>query len=136
MSWDEPPFRKSRFSILYVENFSGGLAFPIASLLQGPIKFNGSSCGTFIDTGAAIPAFVGMQDYGRLTFLGIGYVDVYRTDLNTAVAPVADISLENYRPAGCRDIGEGEDLFLNHVFLLDWRLVRRLNVQRSLGSTS
>jgi hypothetical protein len=96
------------------ENLSGGLALPVASLLQRPVEFNRFGSGTFIDTGAAIPAFVGMQDYGRLTFLGIGYVDVYRTNLDTAVAAVADFGIKNYRTAGCSDIGLGEHFFLSH----------------------
>jgi hypothetical protein len=104
--------------ILDAENLSGCLALPEASLLERPVEFNGFGSGTFIDTGAAIPAFVRMQDYGRLTLLGIGYVDIYGANLDTAVAAVADLGIKNYRTAGCSDIGLGEHFFLSHDFLL------------------
>jgi hypothetical protein len=93
-------------NLLNSKYLTSRFALPISSLLQRPVKFNGSRRGTFIDASAAIPAFVGVQDYRRLTFLGIGYVDVHRTDLDTAVTSVADFSLENYRPAGCSHIGK------------------------------
>jgi hypothetical protein len=98
-------------------DFSGGFILPVTTMLQRPFKFNSTGAGAIVNTAAAIPAFVGVQDNWRLAFLGIGYVYVYLADLDTVVAPVAYIRIENHGAAGGGYIGKGGYFFLRHFSL-------------------
>jgi hypothetical protein len=46
-------------------DFSGGFVLPVAPLLERPVELDSPGAGAIIDTAAAIPAFVGMEDNWR-----------------------------------------------------------------------
>jgi hypothetical protein len=58
-----------------------------------------------------------MKDDGRFSLFRIGYINIYRADLNTMITPVASLRIEYNRLIGCCDIGEGEEFFPGHIFL-------------------
>jgi hypothetical protein len=98
-------------------NFAGFLVFPVASLLQWPVKGNGPRSRTIIDAAATIPAFIRMQNYGWFAFLGIGDKDINLANLYTMVAAIADIGIIDNRPVGSGDIGYSI-CFFSHINLL------------------
>jgi len=77
-------------------DFSGGLVLPVPPVLQRPIKFYRAGAGAIINTAAAIPAFIRMQNHRRFAFLGVGYINIYLADLHTVIAPVADILVKRH----------------------------------------
>jgi hypothetical protein len=83
-------------------------------LLHRPVEGYSPGAGTLIDTAAAIPAFIGMQYYRWLAFLGVGYKYIYLADFYAGVATVADIGIKNYRASGADNIGQNIYLFMRH----------------------
>jgi hypothetical protein len=75
-------------------DFSGGLVFPVPTMLKGPVECYGPGTWAIIGTATAVPAFFRVQDNRRFALLRMGYVHVYRADFHTMVAPVADIRVE------------------------------------------
>jgi len=75
-------------------DFSCGLVFPVPAMLEGPVECNSPGTRTIIGTATAIPAFLRVQDNGRLALLRMGYVHIYLADFYTMVAPVTDIRVE------------------------------------------
>lgn len=93
-----------RFS-LNAEDLTGFFAFPVASLLQRPVEFDGAGTRTIVDAGAAIPAFLRMQDNRALVLFGIGDENIHGAVFHTRVAPVAYLGIKNCRSARCCYIG-------------------------------
>jgi hypothetical protein len=67
-----------------------------------------------INTAAAVPAFLGMQDNRRFAFLGIGNVNIYLTGFDTLVTPVAFLRVKIDWTIGGWHIGQGM-YFLGHI---------------------
>jgi hypothetical protein len=98
-------------------DFSGSFVFPVASLLQRPIKYYGPRARTVIDTTTAIPAFIRMQYDRRFAFLRMRNINIYLAHFHTMVTPVADILIENYWIIWCGYIWNGDNFFLRHIYL-------------------
>jgi len=92
-------------SALGSEDVAGFLVFPISSLLQRPIECGGSGTRAVIDAGAAIPAFLGMQDDRAPALVGIRDEYIDGAVVYTRIAPVAYLGIENDRSARSRRIG-------------------------------
>ena len=88
-------------------DFAGCLVLPVTPVLQRPVKRDSPGTGTIIDTAAAVPAFIRMQDNWRFAFLGVGYVNIYLADFYTMVAPVAYLRIESHRLVRCSNIRHG-----------------------------
>jgi hypothetical protein len=97
--------------------FSGSLVLPVSAGLKRPVESNSSGTGTIVNTTAAIPALIRVQDHGWLTLLGIRYIDIDLTDFNAMIAAVAAIGIESDRFIGCSYIRHGDDFILSHIFL-------------------
>jgi len=82
-------------AFLSLENLAGFLAFPIPSLLQRPVEFHGPGTRTIVYTGAAVPAFLRMQNDRALSLFRIGDEDVHGAMLDTDVASVAYFRIED-----------------------------------------
>jgi hypothetical protein len=98
-------------------NFSRSFVFPVASLLQRPIKDDGPRARAVVDTTTTIPAFIRMQYNGRFAFLGVGNINIYLADFHTMVTSVADILIKDYRIIRCGNIRNGDCFFLRHILL-------------------
>jgi hypothetical protein len=98
-------------------NLSGSFIFPVSSLLQRPVEYDGPRARAIINAAAAIPAFIGMQYDRRFAFLRMGNIHIYLADLHTMVTPVADILIENNRIVRGGYIWNGGYFFLRHIFL-------------------
>ncbi len=86
-------------------DFTGSLVLPIGTRLERPIERDGSRSRTIVDTAAAIPALIRVQDDRRLTFIPVGYVNVHLADFHTMVTPIADLRVKNHRSIRGSDIG-------------------------------
>jgi hypothetical protein len=102
--------------VLGTVNFAGIFALPVASLLQGPIESNGSRPRAIIHATAAVPAFIRAKKDGRFSLLRVGYKDIQGTNLNTVIAAIADLRIEDSRPVGSGNIGNRVDLVFGHIF--------------------
>jgi hypothetical protein len=113
----ETETRKSRISNsnhdLGPENPTAVLTFPVSSLLQRPVEFDGLGARAIVDASAAIPAFLGMQDDRALAPLGIRDEDVDGAAVHTDVATVADFMIKDDRPARRCDIWKS--IYLHHI---------------------
>ncbi len=89
-------------------NFPRFLVFPVAPLLQRPVKLDGTGTGTVVCTTAAIPAFFRVQDNGWFALYGMRYVHIYLACIDANVAPVTDIRIEYYRVVRCGNIWNRE----------------------------
>jgi hypothetical protein len=98
-------------------NFSGSLIFPIGPGLERPVESDGSWTRAVVNAAAAVPAFIRMQDHGRLPFFGIRNIDIDLADFNTMVAAVAALGIESDGLVGCSDIGHGDYFILSHIIL-------------------
>ena len=98
---------------LYSENFSSRFTLPVAPLLKRPVKFDRSRDRTFVYTGAAVPAFVRVQNNRGFTFFVTGNVDIYRTYFNASVAPVASFG-KNHGLARCNHVRKSIYFFFSH----------------------
>jgi hypothetical protein len=59
---------------------------------------------TVIDTAAAIPAFIGMQNNWWVPFLRMRDKDIYLTDLNTNITSLTNFSIKDDGCVGSDDI--------------------------------
>jgi hypothetical protein len=75
-------------------DFSGGLVFPVPTMLKRPVERYSPGTWTIIGTAAAIPAFFRVQDNRRFAFLRMGYIHIYLADFYAMVAPVTNIRVE------------------------------------------
>jgi hypothetical protein len=108
-----PAFAGMTF-ILYPIYFSRRFIFPVAALLQGPVKLDSAFDITGLDTAAAVPAFFRVQDNWRFTLFRIRNIDIYRADIDTEVAAPALIGKDN-RAAGRRHIRYSKYLFRHEI---------------------
>jgi len=72
-------------------------------LLQRPVESDGP-LRAIVNAAAAIPAFIRVQDYGRLAFFRVGDKDVYLANLDAGVAAVAFLGIIENRVAGADGI--------------------------------
>jgi hypothetical protein len=75
-------------------DFSGGLIFPIPTMLKRPVKFDCPGTGTIIGAATAIPTFFRVQDNRWFSFLRMGYIHIDLADLHAMIAPIADFLVE------------------------------------------
>ncbi len=94
------------------------LVFPGASLLQRPVEVNGAGAGAIDDAAATVPAFIGMKNDGRIAFHGIGYVNVYLTDVDTFIATDTYLRVEYDLGVRSSDVRQRVYLFPWHYTLL------------------
>ncbi len=105
---------------LHVKALSGILAFPVPSLLEGPVKGYCPGSIAFIHTAAAVPAFIGMQDNGRLALLRIRDIHVYQTHLHALVAAIAYFFIENHRLIGSGYIRNSVNFLISHLYKISY----------------
>jgi hypothetical protein len=98
-------------------DLASGFVFPVRSGLKRPVERDGSRPGTIVDTAAAVPALIRVQDHGRLALLGIRDIDIYLADFDTVIAAVAALGIESDRLVGSGHIRHRNDLLLSHIFL-------------------
>jgi hypothetical protein len=97
--------------------FSGSLVLPVGPGLERPVERDSSGTGTIVNTTAAIPALIRVQDHGGLTLLGIRYINIDLTDFDAMIAAVAAIGIKSDRLIGCGYIRHGDNFILSHIFL-------------------
>jgi len=85
-------------------NPAGLFTLPVAPLLQRPVKLDGPRTRAIIDAGAAIPAFLWMQDNRTPSLLGIRDENIDGAAVNTRIAAIAYLGVVNNRPARSRNI--------------------------------
>ncbi len=85
-------------------DLSCSLVLPVSPLLHWPIK-GYSTSRAVIDTAAAVPAFIRVQDDRGLTFFRVGDKDIYLAVLHTGVTASTDFSIIDYRVSGADNIG-------------------------------
>src|SRR3990170_6895087 len=93
---------------------AGILVLPVSSLLQWPVKCNGSGRWTIIDTATTVPAFLRMQDDRWVASRGMGYEYIYLADFYTYVTTVTYFRVENYRCVWGRNIRNSIYFFFSH----------------------
>ena len=98
-------------------DLAGGLILPVRPGLQRPIERDGSRPRTIIDTAAAIPALIRVQDQGRLALPGIRNIDIDLADFHTMIAAIAAFGIESDRLVGRGHIGQSFDFILGHIIL-------------------
>jgi hypothetical protein len=98
-------------------DLAGSLVLPIGSGLERPVERDGSRARAIVNTAAAIPAFIRVQDHGRLTLLWIRDIDIDLADFNTMIAAVAAIGIESNRLVGRDYIRHGDYFILSHIIL-------------------
>jgi hypothetical protein len=98
-------------------DLSGSLVLPVASGLERPVERDSSGTGTIVNTTAAIPALIRVQDHGGLTLLGIRDIDIDLADFDTMIAAVAAIGIESDRLVGRDYIRHGDYFILSHIIL-------------------
>jgi hypothetical protein len=81
--------------------------------LQWPVKGYGASWA-IIDTAAAVPAFIRMQNDRRLTFFRVWDKDIYLAVLHTGVTASTDFGIVYYRVTGADNIGVSIYFFSRH----------------------
>jgi len=101
------------YAALYSENFTRFFIPPVAPLLQRPVKFYGSRMRAIVNTTAAVPALVRMQDNWRVPFFRMGNKYINLAYIDTVVATLACIRVKNNRRIGCNNILQG-------IFILDF----------------
>jgi hypothetical protein len=106
-SHSEVPPKSGNVSILGAIDLAGFFTFPISSLLERPIEFHGAGTRAVVDTRAAVPAFLWMQDDGALAILWIGNKHIHWAALDARIASIAYFRIKNCRPARRRSIGKG-----------------------------
>jgi hypothetical protein len=79
-------------------NFASSLAPPITSLLQGPIESNGSRPVTIVHATSTVPAFILAENDRRFSLFRIRNKDIKGTNLDTLIASVTNLGIEDYRP--------------------------------------
>ena len=92
-----------------LEDPTGFLTFPISPLLKRPVESNGAGTRAIVDTSAAIPAFLRMQDDGTSAFDRIRDENIRRAAVDTNIATVAYFRVENCRSARGGNIGNSEN---------------------------
>jgi hypothetical protein len=96
---------------------SCGFALPAHLASQRPDHLQRPSLTqvAFHDAGTAIPALLRVKHDRRMAFGGIGIEHIHGTDLNTAVAAIADCIVENNRLIRGDKIGQQIDFVFGHV---------------------
>lgn len=100
--------------LLYSEDFACFLIPPVSPLLQRPVEPDRSRIRAVVNTAAAVPALVRMQDYRRLASLRIGNKNIYLAHFHAFIAALADIGVKNNGRIGRNNIGQGIFIFFIH----------------------
>jgi hypothetical protein len=98
-------------------DLSGRFVLPVCSGLKRPTERDGAGSWTIVNTAAAIPALIRVQDYRGLTLLGIRDIDIDLTDFDAMIAAVAAVRVEGDRLIGRGYIGHGDHFILSHISL-------------------
>ena len=67
-------------------------------------------------TTAAIPAFIGMQNDRRISFLRIGNKDIHLADIDASIASRAEVGIENYRSIRRNNVWQSAYFDLSHSY--------------------
>ena len=94
------------------------LVFPIGALLHGPVEGDSPRKRAIINTTAAIPALVRVEDNRWLTLDWIRNIYVHLAHLHAIVAAATNFGVKSYRLARCGHIGHSIYRFFRHGKLL------------------